>query len=335
MAVRDICGYRVHGTGSIERDNSYQIFNALRLETHEHAAHTRGFKLEHALRFAGREHFEHFFVLVIYHILGEIRDAFFYTALCIVYNSQSSQTEEIYLKKSEFLEGGHGKLRDYRLVVSREGHITLDRIAGYDYARRMGRSMARHPLNFAREVNKSADILVVFIEGAEIRRFECLVYRYAEFARDELRDGIDIVIRHTEHSADIAHCGARRHCAEGHYLRDMVGAVFFNDIVYNFASAFITEINIEIGHADPLGVEKALEQQAVFHRVNARYAYGIGGDTARARASAGTHGNIAASRVIYEIVDYQIIVDIAHSADDRELIVEALLILLRDILAVA
>ena len=39
--------------------------------------------------------------------------------------------------------------------------------------------------------------------------------------------------------------------------------------------------------------------------------------------------------MIYEIVDYQIIVDIAHAADNRELVVEALLILLRDILAVA
>ena len=39
--------------------------------------------------------------------------------------------------------------------------------------------------------------------------------------------------------------------------------------------------------------------------------------------------------MIYEIVDYQIIVDIAHAADNRELVVEALLILHRDILAVA
>ena len=115
----------------------------------------------------------------------------------------------------------------------------------------------------------------------------------------------------------------------------MVGAVFFNDIVYNFASAFVAEIDIEIGHADALGIEKALEQQAVFHRVDAGYTDSIGGYTARSRASAGTHGDIAASRMIYEIVDYKIIVDIAHAADDRELIVEALLILLGDILAVA
>ena len=39
--------------------------------------------------------------------------------------------------------------------------------------------------------------------------------------------------------------------------------------------------------------------------------------------------------MVYKIVDYQIIVDIAHAADDRELIVEALLILLGDIFAVA
>ena len=39
--------------------------------------------------------------------------------------------------------------------------------------------------------------------------------------------------------------------------------------------------------------------------------------------------------MIYEIVDYKIIVDIAHAADDRELIVETLLILLGDVFAVA
>ena len=113
----------------------------------------------------------------------------------------------------------------------------------------------------------------------------------------------------------------------------MIGAVFFNDIVYNFASAFVAEIDIEIGHTDALGIEKALEQQAVFHRVDAGYTDSIGGYTARSRTSAGTHGDIAASRMIYEIVDYQIIVNIAHAADDRELVVEALLILLGDILA--
>ena len=115
----------------------------------------------------------------------------------------------------------------------------------------------------------------------------------------------------------------------------MVGAVFFNNIVYNFASAFITEINIEIGHTDALGIEESLEQQAVFHRIDAGYTDSIGGYTARSRTSAGADGYIAAARMIYEIVDYKIIVDIAHAADDRELVVEALLILLGDIFAVA
>ena len=335
MAVRDICRDGVHGTRTIERDNGYQILYPLRLESHEHASHARGFKLEHALGSAGREHSEHFFILIVYSVLGEIRNALLYAALCVVDNRQSAQTEKIYLEQSELLEGGHGELRDNGLVVSRKRHIALNRVARYDNARRMGGGVARHTLDLAREVNEPADILVVFVEGAKIRRFERLFYRYAELARDKLCNGIDIVIRHTEHSADIAHRGARRHGTEGHYLRDMIGAVFFNYIVYDLASALVAEIDIEIGHTDALGIEKALEQQAVFHRVDAGYTDSIGGYAARSRTSAGAHGYIAAARVVYEIVDYQIIIDIAHSADDRKLVVEALLILLGDIFAVA
>ena len=52
----------------------------------------------------------------------------------------------------------------------------------------------------------------------------------------------------------------------------MVAAVLAVDVVDDLAAAVDAEVDVDIGHANALGVEKALEIKAVFYRVDVGYA---------------------------------------------------------------
>lgn len=53
-------------------------------------------------------------------------------------------------------------------------------------------------------------------------------------------------------------------------LRHVVGTVFFRDILNDLLSALVAEIDVEVRHTDALRIQKALEQQVIPQRVNAR-----------------------------------------------------------------
>ena len=88
--------------------------------------------------------------------------------------------------------------------------------------------------------------------------------------------------------------------------------VFFDNIVDDLSPAFLAKVDVEVRHADALGVEEALEQQVVFYGVDVCYADTVGAQRARAGASPGTHGDAVGFGVLHEVVDDKIVVDKAH-----------------------
>jgi hypothetical protein len=56
--------------------------------------------------------------------------------------------------------------------------------------------------------------------------------------------------------------------AEGDDLGHLLAAVFLRDVLDDLAAAVRAEVDVDVGHADALGVEEALEQQAVLERVD-------------------------------------------------------------------
>ena len=93
---------------------------------------------------------------------------------------------------------------------------------------------------------------------------------------------------HPAHVPDGAPGG---HGAEGDDLGHVVVAVLAADVVHHLAPAGIAEVHVDIRHADPLRVQKALEVQAVLHRVDVRDVQAVADHAARRAAAARAHGD--------------------------------------------
>ncbi len=66
LSVFKICRNEVHGTGTIKGDNSYDIFEVMRLHVNHKRAYAAGFALEHAEGAAFAEHFIYFLIVNVY-----------------------------------------------------------------------------------------------------------------------------------------------------------------------------------------------------------------------------------------------------------------------------
>ena len=102
----------------------------------------------------------------------------------------------------------------------------------------------------------------------------------------------------------------------------MVAAVLAVDVVDDLAAAVDAEVDVDIGHAHALGVEKALEIKAVFYGVDVGYAQRVGHDAARGGASARADGYFLRLCVAYEVRDDEKIVHKAHFVYHLKLVVE-------------
>ena len=84
--------------------------------------------------------------------------------------------------------------------------------------------------------------------------------------------------------------GARAQRPEGDDLRHLLAAVFFGDVLDDFAAAVRAEVDVDIGHADALRIEEALEEQPVLQRVDIGNIHGITDQAAGGRAAARATG---------------------------------------------
>ena len=195
--------------------------------------------------------------------------------------------------------------------------------------------MPRHSLDLGGVVDQFLYLRVALVHDAQVgRALQRGGNGHVQLHRDGLCHPVHLLVVHPHHPADVPHAAARRHGAEGDDLRDAVLAVLANDVVDDLLTALVAEVDVEVGHADTLRVEKALEQQVILHRVDAGDANAVGRDAAGARAAPRPDRYAVALGVVDEVPDNQVVVDIAHLLDDRQLVLQPLLIFLRGILAV-
>ena len=162
-------------------------------------------------------------------------------------------------------------------------------------AGRMDRRVARHSFQLAGDVEHLADarIALTHLLKAGLLR-ECVLQLDVELIRDQLRDSVDFADLHVEHAADVLDRRARAERAERDDLRDLLAAVLLGDVLNDLAAAMRAEVDVDIGHADALRIEEALEQQAVLQRIDVGDLHRIADQTAGRRSAPGTHGNIDA-----------------------------------------
>ena len=214
-------------------------------------------------------------------------------------------------------------LRHERAVGDLHGHIVGQGISRDHDARRMGRRVARQPLQVAREVDEPLRLVALLVDAAKILRVgKRTVERDAEFRRNGFRHAVDARVRHFERTPDIANRALRRHRAEGDDLRDMIGAVAALHIVDDLLTANIAEVDVDIRHRHALRIQKPLKEQFILQGIEVRDAQEIGDDAARRRAAPRTNGDALAARILDEIPDDEKVAVIAHAVNDGKLVVE-------------
>ncbi len=87
------------------------------------------------------------------------------------------------------------------------------------------------------------------------------------FVRYQLGDAVTEAVGKIHDATDITNRRTRSHGAERHDLTDRIATVFFFDVLNDAVPIGLAEVNIEVGHRDPLGIQKSLEKQVELQRV--------------------------------------------------------------------
>src|SRR6185503_20582522 len=101
----------------------------------------------------------------------------------------------------------------------------------------------------------------------------------------------DVGIRHFKGPADILDCSLRSECSERDDLADRVAAIETSHVIDDVTSATDAEVDIDVGHRDAAGVEKALEEQIVLKWIDVGDLEAVGDERAGRRATAGSDRN--------------------------------------------
>ena len=320
----------LHRPRTVERDQSRDVFDVLRLQADAHARHAARFELEDARRPPRGQHFVG--RGVIFRNTGKSKVFILFTDRldCVIQNREVAQAKEVHFEQAELFERRHHVLADDRVVVARERDIVDDRSLRDNHAGGVRRGVARHAFKGACRVDELFHLLVALVLFAQLARdAQRVVERDVRPCGDELGDDVAVGIAHIECASHIANDAARGHRAEGHDLRHVIVAVLAAHILHDLAAARIAEVHVDIRHGHALGIQKALEKEAVFHRLDVCDRQAVRNDTARRAAAARTDGDTDALGVAHKVGDDQKVVDKAHALDHVLLVFELRALLVR------
>ena len=158
--------------------------------------------------------------------------------------------------------------------------------------------MAGHAFNGLGGVDEGPDPLVPFIGvPGGLGQLEGLVQGDMECTRAAghlLCHHIHVGIGYVQRPAHIPDGAPGGHGAEGDDLGHVVGTVFILDVLNDLLPPPDAEVDVNIRHGDPLGVEESLKVEGVFHRVHVGDGHAVGHHGAGRRAPARAHGDAPA-----------------------------------------
>ncbi len=282
----------VHRARTEKRDCRRYVFYVFRLHIYKKLFHSRRFELEHAVGLSRRQKFIGLFVAEINLFYVKTGLGLSYFLLRIGYYGKVSYSEQVDFQKSYVRNVVHGVLRYNRVSVYGERHVFVYRLVHDDNARRVHRRVPRHALKLLCVIDHRLYCRRALINFRKLLVFfKRLVYRNTEFHRDVFRNAVNVGVIYVHHPAYVAHRRPCRHCSEGYYFGNAVSAVFFGKIILYLRAPLVAEIDVEVGHANPLGIKESFEKKVVFYRVNVGYSEKICRKTARSRAPARSYGD--------------------------------------------
>ena len=204
---------------------------------------------------------------------------------------ERGQPQEVHLEQREFVQAAHVELRHNFVAVRLvQRDQVFERLRRDDDAGGVHRAVARQAFQAERDLQHIVDARVFLRRLVEAGLLlDGLLQRDVERRRHHLGEALHIGERHFEHAAHVLDGGARAQRVEGDDLRHLLAAVLLGDVLDHLAAAVHAEIDVDIGHADALGIEEALEEQAVLQRVDIGDRHGVADQAAGGRSAARTH----------------------------------------------
>jgi hypothetical protein len=111
-----------------------------------------------------------------------------------------------------------------------------------------------------------------------------------------LGDAVTDRVRIAEHPGRVLDRGLGLDGAEGDDLRDPVLAPTLRGVADDLTAAALVEVDVDVGHRDPVGIEEPLEDQPVQDRVQTGDPQRVGDQRAGRRATAGADGDAVGLR---------------------------------------
>ena len=250
----------------------------------------------------------------------------------VVQHRQVPQAQEVHLQQAQLLQGGHDVLRDYQVVVFGQGDIIAHRPAGDDHPGGVCGGVPGHALDGPGGVDELFHLRAAVVGLLELLgQLQGVLQGDMQGPRpagDLLGDHIHVGVGHVQHPAHVPHRRPGGHGAESDDLGHVVRPVLLGHVVDDLLPAADAEVDIDIGHGDPLRVQEALEVQAVLHGVQVGDVQAVGHHGPRRRAPPRPHGDAVALGVGDEVGDDEEVVHKAHLADHVHLIAQLVQILL-------
>ena len=78
-----------------------------------------------------------------------------------------------------------------------------------------------------------------------------------------LREAVGIAEGQLHDAGGVPNRTLGRHRAIGDDLRHLIGAVFLNDVVDDFAPPLVVKVDVDVRQGHPVGVQESLEQEVI------------------------------------------------------------------------
>ena len=147
--------------------------------------------------------------------------------------------------------------------------------------------------------------------------------------RDQSGDLLSQTQWKPQHPRRVLDCGARRQAIEGDDLRHPVLAVFGSHVLQHALPPLAAEVDIDIRHGYPLGIQEAFEDQPVMQRVDSGDTQGVTDERTGCRTPTRSHRDIVVARPTHDVRDNQEIAGIVHAPDHVQFGLQAFLVFLR------
>ena len=333
---------RVEGPGAEQRVACHQVVEPIALHVAQRVGRERRLELEHAGGAPRAEQPVHRGILEVERVHVERRPVpLAHHGDRVVDHGQRLQAQDVDLQHPDLLEPHHVVLRDdgvRHLGRDADGDVLRERTRGDHDARGVHRGVPGQALDARAEVEHLTDPLVLLGGRAQVGhllgRFR-EAQRVGRARRDRLGEPIHVSHLEAQRAGDVAERRPRLQRPEGDDLAHGLPPVARAHVFDHLAPPLEAEVEVDVGHRHPLGIEEALEQQVELEGIDARDAERVRDQRAGGGAASRAHGDAAVLGGLDEVVDDQEVPGVAGAGDDVELVLETLLHVRRQGIAVA